>query len=274
MGLLLETLGVVVVSAAGVAAGHIISRRTDRWWVVGYFVALGLICAMAVSRFGGRFGFAGPLLWMTAGRVKFVILSVAVTVGLTTPLRRLPRRLEKVLVCIVMVVVVGWFCVVPFVMPALIRGRLANLETKVDSSGVCLQSTDYTCGPAAAVTALRRLGFEAEEGQLAILSHTSPMTGTLPGCLCEAMEKLYGRQGLKCKYRVFESVEELKAAGLTLAVVRDAFLRDHCVTVLEVSDEEVVVGDPAVGRCRMEREQFERLWRFCGIVLGQGQAKN
>jgi predicted double-glycine peptidase len=50
----------------------------------------------------------------------------------------------------------------PFLVPALIKERLSNLTTRLDSNGICYQSTDYTCGPAAAVTALRRLGLQAD----------------------------------------------------------------------------------------------------------------
>jgi hypothetical protein len=53
-----------------------------------------------------------------------------------------------------MVVVVVWFSVLPFLAPALVKGHLANLKTMVDSNGICFQTTDYTCGPAAAVTRL------------------------------------------------------------------------------------------------------------------------
>jgi predicted double-glycine peptidase len=52
-----------------------------------------------------------------------------------------------------------------------------------------------------------------------------------------------------------------------LAVVRDAFLLDHCVAVLDVSDLTVVIADPVLGKQLMSHEQFERMWRFTGIVL-------
>jgi predicted double-glycine peptidase len=69
----------------------------------------------------------------------------------------------------------------------------------------CRQSTDYTCGPAAAVTALRKLGFPAEEGQIAIVSYTSATTGTPPDILAEALRKYYGKDGLIVEYRPFKN---------------------------------------------------------------------
>jgi ABC-type bacteriocin/lantibiotic exporter with double-glycine peptidase domain len=42
---------------------------------------------------------------------------------------------------------------------------------------------------------------------------------------------------------------------------------DHWVTVLEVTDTEVVVGDPAGGLDRLSYQDFAKKWRFVGIVL-------
>jgi hypothetical protein len=143
-----------------------------------------------------------------------------------------------------MAVVVVWFSICPFLVPALIRGHLLNLSTRVDSTGLCYQTTNYTCAPAAAVTALRRLGLTAEEGEIAVLSRTSPVAGTLPWCLYKALKGRYGADGLECQYRQFDSVGQLKDASVTLAVVKDVFLSDHCVAVLDVSDRTVTVADP------------------------------
>jgi len=133
--------------------------------------------------------------------------------------------------------------------------------------GVCLQTRTYTCGPAAAVTALRRLGFIAEEGEIAVLAGTNSITGTLPRSLDSALRGRYGREGLECRYRYFGSVAELKGRGVTLAIVKDAFLIDHCVAVLDVSEGMVLVGDPVLGKQLIPHEQFEQMWRFTGIVL-------
>jgi hypothetical protein len=62
----------------------------------------------------------------------------------------------------------------------------ASGVARVDGDGVCRQSSHYTCGPASAVTVLRKLGLPAEEGEIAILSHTSALTGTEPDVLAKA----------------------------------------------------------------------------------------
>ena len=166
-----------------------------------------------------------------------------------------------------MIVFTIWFSILPFLAPALLKNYLSNINTRMDLNGICYQSKNYTCGPAAAVTALRRLGLPAEEGEIAILSHTSPVTGTLPWCLYKALQDRYGADGLKCQYRRFDSASQLRNAGVILAVVKDAFLRDHCVAIIEISDHTVTIADPVSGKQSMSYGEFEKIWRFSGITL-------
>ncbi|MHC4363435.1 MAG: cysteine peptidase family C39 domain-containing protein [Planctomycetota bacterium] len=263
----LETIGVILVAMLGIALGRMFSGLPKPRWALGYFLPFLLIAMLVATRCANSLAFVPPFSWMVVGRIKFVMLCLAVTMGLTTPLSRLPRKSERFVVCILMAVVVAWFSVLPFLVPALIRDNLLSLKTRIDSNGVCYQSADFTCAPAAAVTALTKLGLPAHEGEIAVLSHTSPVAGTLPGCLKTALTDRYGDYGLRCQYRSFKSLKQLKDAGITLAVVRDAFLSDHCVAVLEVSDRMVVIADPVTGRHLMSHEQFEKVWRRIGIVL-------
>ena len=263
----LETTGVILIAVFGVLAGRACSRFRKPWWVLGYILPLVLIAMLAMLRFNNRLYFVSPFSWIATGRVRYVVLSLAVSMGLTVPLSRLPYKFEKLIVCLLMAGFVSWFSVLPFLVPALIKGRLSNLQTKFDKNGNCRQTTDYTCGPAAAVTALGKLGLRADEGELAVLSYSSPMTGTLPACLSSALQDRYSAEGLSCRYRRFDSVAQLKNAGITLALVREAFMMDHCLAVLEVSDNAITVADPVTGTRMMPYEQFEKIWRFSGIVL-------
>ncbi|MGD8786827.1 MAG: cysteine peptidase family C39 domain-containing protein [Phycisphaerales bacterium] len=274
MNPLFETLGVVLIALLGVLLGKVFSRFRKSYWLFGYFLPLALIAVLVLVRFNNMFYFVQPFSWITTGRTKFVILSLSVTMGLSVTMSRLPRKFERLLVQVLMVIVVIWFAVLPFLVPALLKNHLLNLKTKLNSNGICFQSTDYTCGPAAAVTALRKLGLPADEGQIAVLSYTSPVTGTLPSCLSSAIQNHYGQAGLKCQFRRFDSIEQLRNAGITLAIVRETFLLDHCLAVLEVSDHTVTVADPAAGTKMMSHRQFEKIWRFSGIVLERNQAQS
>jgi len=186
---------------------------------------------------------------------------------LTTPLSRVPQARNRIMIAVLMAVIVFFLSIWPFLAPMVDRGQLSHLQTSVDKDGICLQSTAFTCGPAAAVTALRKLRLPAEEGQIAILSCTSDLQGTPVDMLAESLQREYGVRGLAVKCHVFKDISELKQAGLTLAVVKYGLLEDHWVTVLEVTDSEVVVGDPLAGLSRLSYDEFCKRWRFIGIVL-------
>jgi len=270
----IETAGVVVIALLGAFVGRLFSRFHKSYWVLGYLVPAVLIAMLALVRFHPVLSFVRPFIWITTGRIRFVTLSLAVSMGLTVPLSRLPYKFEKLVVCILMAAFVTWFSVLPFLIPAVIRERLSNLQTQFDKNGICRQTTDYTCGPAAAVTALGRLGLAAEEGELAVLSYSSPITGTLPACLSSALQARYRADGLRCRYRRFVSIDQLRSAGITLAVVSEALFQDHCLTVLDVSEDAVTVADPVTGIRLMPHRQFEKIWRFSGIVLERDPIKS
>jgi len=262
-----DSTGIVLVAVLGIFLGRVFSRCRGSYWTLGYFLPCVAIAVLALARCNNALYFVRPFCWVTTGRVRFIIVSLAISMGLTAPLSRLPRRCERLLVCILMAVAVTGSCVLPFLVPALIRDRLSSLRTRFDPNGVCRQTTDYTCGPAAAVTALRQLGLAADEGEIAVLSYSNPVTGTLPTFLCSALNNRYSAAGLKCQYRRFDSINQLRDGGVTLVVVKKTFLLDHCLAVLEVSDNMITTADPVTGTKLMPREQFEKIWRFAGIVL-------
>ncbi len=265
----LETLCVVLVALAGIWLGKKASRLPSPLWAYALALPICLLGLLIVAACTTLLDFAQPLFFITAGRTKYVILSFAITFGLTTPLSRLPYRIERGVICVLMLLFATCFSVLPFLVPALIRNNLAGIETRVDASGICYQTKSYTCGPAAAVTALRKLGFPAQEGEIAVLARTNPLTGTLLWTLSSALKQRYTDQGLQCRFRTFDSIAQLKNAGITLVSIKEATFLDHCVTVLGVSDTLVTIADPVTGIEVLSHGQFERKWRSCGIVVSR-----
>ena len=96
----------------------------------------------------------------------------------------------------------------------------------------------------------------------------------MPISLCSALQNRYRSEGLKCEYRRFDSIEQLRKAGVTLVVIKETFLVDHCIAVLEVQDNTVAIADPITGAQLMPIERFERIWRFTGIVLERNSTKS
>jgi hypothetical protein len=267
----LETIGVIFLLGGGIALGYLFSRLGKPWWLISYAVALALILAVGLTRYYHFLVFVPPFSWAVAGRTEFVLLAVAVTMGLTAPLSRLPRRRQRIIVFAFMILISLYYSVMPFFYPILVHKQLARQGTMMIPGGLCLQGTSYTCGPAAAVTALRQLGIRAHEGEIAVLAHSNPVAGTPEDLLCLALQKRFGPEGLTFQYRLFESVDQLAAAGLTVLPVKYSLMVDHYITVLEVTAKDVIVADPLVGKRTLTRGHFQSLWRYSGIVIWRNQ---
>jgi predicted double-glycine peptidase len=230
-------------------------------------MAVALIGAFGAGRWVPWLELIAPFRWGMRGRLEYALFAPAAAVALIPLLRRLPQRRQAMVVGALLVLLVGQYSVMPFLMPALVRHRMTALQTRIDADGVCRQTTAYTCGPAASVTALRLVGIDATESELACAMFTSPALGTPADVLAEALADRYRPLGLSCEYRRFDSVEDLPRDRPVLAVVKFAPMVDHYVAVLAVNRETVVVGDPAAGRIVYTRPQFERKWRLMGVVL-------
>jgi predicted double-glycine peptidase len=262
-----ETLGVILLAVLGAVLGIFFSRLPKPWWLPGYFIPLAIIVLVGLPRINRSLEFVPPISWLVSGRTLFAVAGLVTTMILTTPLSRLPRKRDRQMVAGFVIVFVCYASVWPFFAPVLNRRFQASIKTQIDKDGICQQSSDYNCGPAAAVTALRWLGFPAEEGEIAILAHTSTAIGTPPDILARALQKRYGPQGLKCEYRHFKSIAELKNGGKTLVVTNVSLFLDHYLTVLKVTDDMIIVGDPSRGLRAIRHEEFLKNWRFVGVVL-------
>ena len=206
----MELVGITGVVVLGCFLGRFAGQLRKPYWLMGYFLPLMLLAILITAKFNNSLNFLRPFCWLATGRIKFVVLALIVTVSLITLLPHLRHKYQRVFVSSLIIVFVSFFTILPFLGPVLIEKELSNLPTTINSGGVCLQSSSYTCAPAAAVTALRELGLPANEGEIAILSHTIPILGTLPKCLRNAIQNRYENQGLQSEYRRFDSINQLK----------------------------------------------------------------
>ncbi|MBI5395955.1 MAG: hypothetical protein HZA91_11715 [Verrucomicrobia bacterium] len=263
----LDTGGVLLLGVGGIGLAMGCLRLRGAWWWVGYAIPLlgiGLLWLDGLLPPGQSFP---GMSWLTSGRAGYASSGLFVGWLFSTLIGRLQKRRLRWLVGVLAALAFIQHSLLPFAAHAWVHDYLAGLRTNLDSDGVCIQSNHYTCGPAAAVTALRRLGFPAEESQVALLAHTNPVQGTPTDILADALRRHYGPQGLSCEFRRFKSIEELRHGGVTLAVVKYSPTMDHLVAVLEVPDNKVVVGDPLLGRVVMTRTAFLNRWRFLGVEL-------
>jgi predicted double-glycine peptidase len=267
---ILQSLAIVLLSLAGAWVGLWFARRRSAWWLVGFLLPLVVILMIGLPRRHYPLMFVPPFKWLVAGRIEFALIGPLAAMLMATPIARLQNvRLRWGAGCFVAVFIVQ-AAVMPFLMPLIQRPLMAGLVTHIDRNGVCRQSTNYTCGPAAAVTALRAVGIDATEADLAVAAHTNRATGTEPDVLAAVLADRYASQGLHVEYRPFAHCGDLPRGRPVIALINYQFVVDHYVTILDVTDSTVLVGDPVSGRTRVSHADFERDWRGVGIVLSRG----
>ena len=263
----LETIVIFILADIGVLLGLLTTKFKKRTWLISYIPPLLLIILIALTRHFYYLVFYPPFSWLTEGRTEYFVFSLTIPMIFSTLIPRLDILRQKIVLTIFVAISSFIFFVIPFISPMLIRKDLEIITTEFSYNGICLQSTNYTCGPAAAATALYQLGIRASEGELAIQAHTTPQTGTSDDLLKKAIENLYGDDGIVCTYHCFDSVSQLKGNCPVIVVTKFSFLIDHYVTVLEVNDDKVIIGNPGTGKEVLTYKEFEKKWRSVGIAV-------
>ncbi len=261
-----ETTSIFILSDIGIILGLLTRKLKRRLWLLGYIIPLILILMIALPRHLYWLVFYPPFTWVNAGRTEYVIFAFAIPMLFATLIPRIEKLRLKILVFILVAVSSTVLFIIPFVSPVLARKELKDIKTDIQD-GICIQTTDYTCGPASAVTALYQLGINADEGEMAILAYTNPDTGTSDDLLSDAIEEKYGSEGVTCTYRRFRSISELIGNCPAIVVTKYSFLIDHYVTVLDVTNDKVIIGNPSAGREALTYDEFKKKWRSVGIVL-------
>lgn len=243
-------------------------RSPGERWAAFFGGGLFLLALLAVVNHVPGADQTRWLSWVDAGRLRYWILAVAIPAVLLAPCPRLPRRFEQGLVLGGGLATVAVLGVGPFLLPALLERTHRGLRTTSDAHGICRQPTAYTCGPAAAVTALRRLGIAADLGELTIASRASPMFGTRPSMLCAALEKRFKAEGLRCRRWRYTAVAELAGPATHVIELQLDPMVGHWAAVLGHDATGIALGDPLTGLRVLPASELARQWPSrAGIVL-------
>jgi hypothetical protein len=145
--------------------------------------------------------------------------------------------------------------------------RPKDLPGIVNYEGICLQSTGYSCAPAAAATLLHRYGVKATEDEMATLCVTRGggirSAGTSDaGILRGLRHKLQERGTAMISTPAYE---ELPVP--CLVPIRISPSLGHCILITGVDPDQVTVIDPLYGRGTIIRSQFERDWQKSAIYV-------
>lgn len=198
-----------------------------------------------------------------------VLIPALFAVFVALSVKAIKRKLHLLLmISTVLVIAVALpFCVIYLGPSIWMHQELKHLHTTLSKDGIGLQTTGFTCGPAAAVTVLRRLGIEAQESDLATCSKCTPPNGTTIDLLADAIKTLYGKQGIECSIIDFGSIDRLKECCPALAVIKLSSAVSHYTVVLAVTDDKVILGDPIAGKKEWSYEAFSKKWWSVGIVV-------
>ena len=146
-----------------------------------------------------------------------------------------------------------------------ITGRPPELKGTVADSGVCLQTSGYSCAAAASASFLYYYGITTTEQEMAALCVTRRgglgLAGTSDAGLVRGLRrKLEGRLSVQIARQRYE---ELSTPALVPIEVYPGV--GHCILVWRVDPELVHILDPRCGRATMSRRDFERLWTGSAI---------
>jgi ABC-type bacteriocin/lantibiotic exporter with double-glycine peptidase domain len=136
---------------------------------------------------------------------------------------------------------------------------------------VVRQYDQIDCGPAALLSVLRFWGGNASLVRARELAQTGPRGSTLLSLAAAAEALGFRARGARGEY------DELRREALPcIAHVVVGERLNHFVVVYRMDERGVLLGDPARGRVRVTRAEFEAMWKTRAVLLlepGPGLAK-
>jgi hypothetical protein len=149
---------------------------------------------------------------------------------------------------------------IPYAKPILRPPRWSQFQDRW-SEGVCLQTSESSCGPACAATLLRQLGKPATEKEIAQQSLTC-RTGTENWYLARTLR----RHGVKVEFLLApgEPWPIPSIAGVRLSNLGNS---GHFITILGLEGDNYIIGDPLEGRLVLSKSALEANYTFTGFFM-------
>jgi hypothetical protein len=151
---------------------------------------------------------------------------------------------------------------VPYLKQIVLRPEWNNFADRW-TNDICLQSSESSCGPAAAATLVRLAGKPVTEKQIAMESFTS-RRGTENWYLIRTLR----RHGLKANYSINRAgLVDLPFPAIVGVKLGDKNGAGHFITVLGRNEDKYVVGDPLSGREELDAAQLQERYFFTGFSI-------
>jgi predicted double-glycine peptidase len=253
---------VVEVAAAALlaAAGAWTLRRSRAWTTVACALLLSLIVLKAVV---GHIPAAEPTLfpwdWYPYVEPWWYLLPAMYLLGAgVQSVRESPWRRSALLagagLLLARTGAAGW-----------VTARPPELEGTVNDSGVCLQTSGFSCGAAAATSFVYYYGVRATEREMAercVTRSGGPgLAGTSDAGLIRGLrQKLAGRYSIHIARTEYGEIST--PALVPLEIMPGV---GHCVLVWRVDPELVHLVDPRCGRMTLSKTTFLQQWAGSAI---------
>lgn len=182
--------------------------------------------------------------------IEVLMVWIGVAGGMVSSL--LPRAVRVLPLAAVVICVA-----LPLIKPLV--GPLGPLKDEW-RDGVCLQTTESTCGPAALATVMSDLGGNTGEEELAKAAHSYDH-GTEAWYLGRAAQV----RGYEVRFDIGKDFDPDGGLPAVVGVMIGA--RGHFIAVLGREGDKFVTGDPLVGREVLTLEAMRQRWDFTGFHM-------
>ena len=248
----------LVVNAMSFALGLLVGRRGRRTAIAGFVMLLALLLCKAVLNHNPVWEFA---LFPWPDYIYFqsyLMFPLALgCLGLAAALLPQERNRRAVWVLAGFLFAVSmwterWIVVEPDTSSA----EVATMDRH------CIQSTAYSCGPAACVSLLAHWGVAATEGEMMGLCRTPAYGGTSLFRICRGLRLRLG-EGYDVRI-VDGDLDSLRAGGVPAIV---SVHKVHVVTLRFDGDELVVLDPAAVGPERIDLEESRHRYGGPAVIV-------
>ena len=150
----------------------------------------------------------------------------------------------------------------PYLKQVFLRPDWSHFEDRWEGE-VCRQSTESSCGPAAAATFLRHFGIQATERTLAEESFTT-RRGTENWYLLRTLH----RHGSKARSVVLSpGLDHLQFPAIAGVKLKTLDNTGHFIALLGKQGDRFIIGEPVNGREELSRETLAERYTFTGFYI-------
>jgi predicted double-glycine peptidase/uncharacterized membrane protein len=262
-----DTLALVVALALGITSALGVLKVRHKWMWISWFLALclGAFTLGMLGRYpewAQRTG-TSSILWHHSIYIVNAFLFSALFVLIFA---NWTNSRSKPLLYLLGTVTILKLGILPGLGYVLDLDHWNKSKTLVDQDGVCRQSTDYSCGPAAVVTALMRLGIQVSESEIALASRANSFGGTQPLNLLLAIHSLNSPEHpLQARILTPGSIENIPTSSPAVALVKHSQFNNHYVCILGSYGDKFLIADPDRGAGLMSRPKFSEI--YLGLII-------